>query len=99
MNLGHGATAGLLTGALHRLHTDITRHPARWTVPHRPGRHFPRYTIRKVRSRKHGDIVAGTTSTHMLPLTGAPADDAGEHPGHPRPPAAPATTQAPPRPG
>jgi Transposase DDE domain len=99
MNLGHGATAGLLAGALHRLHADITRHPARWTVPHRPGRHFPRYTIRKVRSRKHGDIVAGTTSTHMLPLTGAPAGEAGEHPGHPRPPAAPATAQAPPRPG
>jgi hypothetical protein len=100
MNLGHGSTAGLLAGALHRLHTDITRHPARWTVPHRPGRHFPRYTIRKVRSRKHGDIVADTTSTHMLPLTGAPADDeAGEHPGHPRPPAAPATAQAPLRPG
>jgi hypothetical protein len=50
MNLGHGTTAGLLAGALHRLHTDITRHPARWTVPHRPGRHFPRYTIKKVRS-------------------------------------------------
>jgi len=102
MNLGHGTTAGLLAGALHRLHADITRHPARWTVPHRPGRHFPRYTIKKVRSRKPGDIVADTTSTHMLacaPLTGAPADDAGEHPGHPCPPAAPATAQAPPRPG
>jgi hypothetical protein len=43
MSLGHGTTAGLLTGALHRLHAGITRHPARWTVPHRPGRHFPRY--------------------------------------------------------
>ena len=40
INLGHGGTAGLLAGALHRLHTDITRHPARWTVPHRPGRHL-----------------------------------------------------------
>jgi hypothetical protein len=102
MSLGHGATAGLLAGALHRLHTDITRHPARWTVPHRPGRHFPRYTIKKVRSRKHGDIVADTTSTHMLPCTpaaGTPADDTGEHPGHPCPPTALATTQAPPRPG
>src|ERR1022692_1404393 len=96
INLGHGGTAGLLAGALHRLHTDITRHPARWTVPHRPGRHFPRYTIRKVRSRKPGDIVADTTSTHMLPcapLTGAPADDAAAHPGHP----CPATATKPPR--
>jgi hypothetical protein len=98
MNLGHGGTAGLLSGALHRLHAGITRHPARWTVPHRPGRHFPRYTIRKVRSRKPGDIVADTTSTHMLPcapLTGAPADDAAAHPGHP----CPATATKPPRPG
>ena len=98
MNLGHGGTAGLLSGALHRLHAGITRHPARWTVPHRPGRHFPRYTIRKVRSRKPGDIVAGTTSTHMLtctPHTGAPADAAAAHPGHP----CPATATKPPRPG
>ncbi|MGH3125791.1 MAG: hypothetical protein ACRDND_32845 [Streptosporangiaceae bacterium] len=95
MSLGQGATAGLLTGALHRLHSDITRHPSRWTVPHRPGRHFPRYTIKKVRSRKSGDIVADTTSTHMLSC--APADDTGDHPGHPRPPTA--TVTAPPRPG
>jgi len=101
MNLGQGATAGLLAGALHRLHAGITRHPARWTVPHRPGRHFPRYTIKKVRSRKPGDIVASTTSTHMLtcaPVAGTPAGDAGEYPGHPRPPAALAA-QAPSRPG
>jgi len=98
MNLGHGSTAGLLAGALHRLHAGITRHPARWTVPHRPGRHFPRYTIRKVRSRKPGDIVADTTSTHMLtctPAPGAPADDDAAHPGHP----CPATATKPPRPG
>lgn len=102
MSLGQGSTAGLLTGALQRLHADITRHPARWTVPHRPGRHFPRYTIKKVRSRKRGDIVADTTSTHMLtctPVAGAPADDTGEYPGHPCPPTALATAQAPPRPG
>jgi hypothetical protein len=98
MDLGHGSTAGLLAGALHRLHAGITRHPARWTVPHRPGRHFPRYTIRKVRSRKPGDIVADTTSTHMLPCApapGAPADGAAGHPGHP----CPATATKPPRPG
>ena len=100
INLGHGGTAGLLSGALHRLRAGITRHPARWTVPHRPGRHFPRYTIKKVRSRKPGDIVASTTSTHMLPCApapapGAPADDAGVHPGHP----CPVTATKPPRPG
>jgi len=98
INLGHGGTASLLSGALHRLHAAITRHPARWTVPHRPGRHYPRYTIRKVRSRKPGDIVADTTSTHMLPCApapGAPADDAAAHPGHP----CPATATKPPRPG
>jgi Transposase DDE domain len=98
MRLGHGSTAALLAGALHRLHADITRHPARWTVPHRPGRHFPRYTIRKVRSRKPGDIVADATSTHMLPCApapGTPADAADAHPGHP----CPATATAQPRPG
>jgi hypothetical protein len=102
MKMGQGSTAGLLAGALERLHAGITRHPARWTVPHRPGRHFPRYTIKKVRSRKSGDIVAGTTSTHMLtctPAAGTPADNTGEHPGHPCPPTAPATATAPPRPG
>jgi hypothetical protein len=59
-------------------------------------------SIKKVRSRKRGDIVVGTTSTHMLtctPAAGAPADDTGEHPGHPCPPTALATAQAPPRPG
>ena len=73
---GHGAPA-LLPAALARLHTDITLHPARWTVPHRPGRHYPRYTIKKIRSRKPGDIVADHTSLHLLPLT------AGGHAGAP----------------
>jgi hypothetical protein len=44
MGAGHGAPA-LLPGALASLHTAITRHPSRWIVPHRPGRHYPRYTI------------------------------------------------------
>jgi hypothetical protein len=85
MTMGQGATAVLLAGAVDRLHAGITRHPARWTVPHRPGRHFPRYTIRKVRSRTSGDIAATATSTHMLPC-----EPAGHPAGHPCPPAAPA---------
>ena len=67
---GHGSAA-LLPGALAGLRTAITRHPSRWIVPHRPGRHFPRYTIKKVRSRKPGDIVADQTRLHLLPLTAA----------------------------
>jgi hypothetical protein len=102
MNLGQGATASLLSGAAARLHAGITRHPARWTVPHRPGRHYPRYTIKKIRTRKSGDIVASTTATHMLrcaPAPGTPAGDTDGHPDHPCPPAAPATETRPPRPG
>jgi hypothetical protein len=67
MGAGHGAPA-LLPGALAGLCTAITLHPSRWIVPHRPGRHYPRYTIRKVRSRRTGDIVATQTRLHMLPL-------------------------------
>src|ERR1035437_8540817 len=55
-------------------------------------------SIKKVRSRKRGDIVVGTTSTHMLtctPAAGAPADDTGEPP---RPPARRATSSPPRRP-
>jgi hypothetical protein len=71
---GHGSPA-LLPGALAGLRTAVTRHPSRWTVPHRPGRHYPRYTIKKIRSREPGDIVATQTRLHMLPLTGpAPAE-------------------------
>jgi Transposase DDE domain len=71
---GHGSPA-LLPGALAGLRTAVTRHPSRWTVPHRPGRHYPRYTIKKIRSRKPGDIVAAQTRLHMLPLTEpAPAE-------------------------
>ena len=99
MNLGQGATATRLSGAAHRLHCDITRHPARWTVPHRPGRHFPRYTIKKIRTRKSGDIVACATTAHMLLCAPAPGTPAGGHPGHPCPPTAPATETRPPRPG
>jgi hypothetical protein len=33
------------------------------------------------------------------PAAGTPADNTGEHPGHPCPPTAPATATAPPRPG
>ena len=65
---GHGDPA-LLPAALTALHADITRHPSRWIVPHRPGRHYPRYTIKKIRSRKPGDIVPGHTRMHLLPLT------------------------------
>ena len=95
MGAGHGAPA-LLPAALAGLHTDITRHPARWTVPHRPGRHYPRYTIKKIRSRKTGDIVAEHTSMHLLPLT---AGDITATPCATCPPAQPARAEVTPRPG
>ena len=78
---GHGSTA-LLPGALAGLRTGITRHPSRWIVPHRPGRHYPRYTIKKLRSRKPGDIVAGQTRLRLLPLA---AGDPAAAPAPPEP--------------
>jgi len=78
---GHGSTA-LLPGALAGLRTDITRHPSRWIVPHRPGRHYPRYTIKKLRSRKPGDIVADQTRLRLLPLA---AGDPAAAPAPPEP--------------
>lgn len=91
---GHGSPA-LLPAALAALHAGITRHPSRWIVPHRPGRHYPRYTIKKIRSRKPGDIVPDRTSMHPLPLTVA---------GHAAAPCAtsppaPAPAEVTPRPG
>jgi len=102
---GHGSPA-LLPGALAALRTAITKHPARWIVPHRPGRHYPRYTIKKVRSRKPGDIVADQTRLHLLPLT-CDGHDAAAPCGTPAPPQAsppagtapPASAEVTPRPG
>jgi hypothetical protein len=97
---GHGSPA-LLPAALAGLQTAITRHPARWIVSHRPGRHYPRYTIKKVRSRKPGDIVADRTSLHLLPLTlpgdVEPAQDCA--PASAGPPAPPASAEVTARPG
>ena len=97
---GHGSPA-LLPAALAGLQTAITRHPARWIVSHRPGRHYPRYTIKKVRSRKPGDIVADRTSLHLLPLTlpgdVGPAQDCA--PAGAGPPAPPASAEVTARPG
>ena len=49
---GQGATASALTAAIEITRRDITAHPLRLVTAWRPGRHYPRFTIKKVRA--HG---------------------------------------------
>jgi len=69
---GQGADAGVLTVAIEITRRDITAHPLRFVTTWRPGRHYPRFTIKKVRTRKSGDVVPAATRLHLLPLPTAP---------------------------
>src|SRR6266536_3750560 len=48
---GQGSTLPALTSAVGIISRDITRHPLRFVTAWRPGRHYPRYTIKKGRGR------------------------------------------------
>ncbi len=65
---GQGASASALTTAIEILRRDIARHPLRFVTAWRPGRHYPRFTIKKVRTRKSKDPVPGAARLHLLPL-------------------------------
>jgi hypothetical protein len=65
---GQGATTATLTAAIAIISRDITRHPLRFVTAWRPGRHYPRYTIKKVRTRKSRHAVPAATRLHLLPL-------------------------------
>ncbi len=69
---GQGADAGALTAAIEITRRDITAHPLRFVTTWRPGRHYPRVTIKKVRTRKSGDVVPAATRLHLLPLPATP---------------------------
>ena len=69
---GQGASAPVLAAATGIIRRDITAHPLRFVTARRPGRHYPRFTIRKVRSRKSNDVVPAATRLHLLPLPAAP---------------------------
>ena len=69
---GQGATAGALTAAIGITRRDISAHPLRFVTAWRPGRHYPRFTIKKVRTRKSGDVVPAAARLHLLPLPAAP---------------------------
>ena len=69
---GQGAGQGALTAAIEIIRRDITTHPLRFVTTWRPGRHYPRFTIKKVRARKSGDVVPAATRLHLLPLPAAP---------------------------
>ena len=49
---GQGASTAGLAAAIEIIRRDIDRHPLRFVTAWRPGRHFPRFTIKKVRTRK-----------------------------------------------
>jgi hypothetical protein len=71
---GQGATAGTLTAAIAIIRRDVAGHPLRFVTAWRPGRHYPRFTIKKVRTRKSRHAVPAATRLHMLPLpAGTPA--------------------------
>jgi len=65
---GQGAGPGALTAATTIIGRDITAHPLRFVTTWRPGRHYPRFTIKKVKTRKSGDVVPAATRLHLLPL-------------------------------
>jgi hypothetical protein len=65
---GQGASASALTAALEIIRRDIARHPLRFVTAWRPGRRYPRFTIKKVRTRKSKDPVPGAARLHLLPL-------------------------------
>ena len=69
---GQGADAGALTAAIEITRRDITAHPLRFVTTWRPGRHYPRFTIKKVRTRKSNDVVPAATRLHLLPLPATP---------------------------
>ena len=67
-----GRHAGALTAAIEITRRDITAHPLRFVTTWRPGRHYPRFTIKKVRTRKSNDVVPAATRLHLLPLPATP---------------------------
>ena len=68
---GQGATLPALSAAIGIISRDIARHPLRFVTAWRPGRHYPRYTIKKVRTRKSRHAVPAATRLHLLPLPAA----------------------------
>ena len=70
---GQGATVTALTAAIGIISRDVARHPLRFVTAWRPGRHYPRFTIKKVRTRKSNDVVPAATRLHLLPLPATPA--------------------------
>jgi len=65
---GQGTCIPALASAIGIISRDITRHPLRFVTAWRPGRHYPRFTIKKVRTRKSRHAVPAATRLHMLPL-------------------------------
>jgi hypothetical protein len=65
---GQGSALPALASAIGIISRDITRHPLRFVTAWRPGRHYPRYTIKKVRTRKSRHAVPAMTRLHLLPL-------------------------------
>ena len=65
---GQGASLPALAAAIAIISRDITAHPLRFITAWRPGRHYPRFTIKKVRTRKSRHAVPAATRLHMLPL-------------------------------
>ncbi len=69
---GQGASAPVLAAAIEITRRDITAHPLRFVTAWRPGRHYPRFTIKKVKTRKSGDVVPAAARLHLLPLPATP---------------------------
>ena len=69
---GQGTDARVLAAATGIIRRDITAHPLRFVTAWRPGRHYPRFTIKKLRARKSSDVVPAATRLHLLPLPATP---------------------------
>ena len=69
---GRAPTRAPWPRAIEITRRDITAHPLRFVTAWRPGRHYPRFTIKKVRTRKSNDVVPAATRLHLLPLPATP---------------------------
>jgi hypothetical protein len=65
---GLGASITALSAAIAIISRDTARHPLRFVTAWRPGRHYPRYAIKKARTRKSRHAVPAATRLHLLPL-------------------------------
>jgi hypothetical protein len=73
IGVGRGATTPALAAAIEIIPATSPRTRCGSSPPGGPGGTTPRFTIKKVRTRKSNDVVPAATRLHLLPLPATPA--------------------------